>query len=302
MSIARNRRRRLRCGAGSEYPIPGATTAGIDAALDSATVALKQTADSELSNADYTSTVAGALLSLAFTMTGVIAAYAGRKEIIFFFYKFLSLAGAKAVTSATFVFVIVGPASLLVMDEISVRQGNPDGTATSIEWVQGQGQGNGAYKIVGAIAMRFEAQYSAAATAIVYANLVLAVVGGIGTCIMVWRTREGVVRHVKRRAPSGGACGAPAARAAAAARRGRPSSRQTATPSTRAPRTPPAAPPPTAAGASGRAVRALACARRRARAAPACVRLPSSSRPWRPRSAARCCRRRRWRPWTAHRT
>ncbi|KAG5190301.1 hypothetical protein JKP88DRAFT_217428 [Tribonema minus] len=46
--------------------------------------------------------------------------------------------------------------------------------------------------------MRFEAQYSPAATAIVYANLVLAVVGGIGTCVMVWRTGEGVVRHVKR--------------------------------------------------------------------------------------------------------
>ncbi|KAG5190869.1 hypothetical protein JKP88DRAFT_352498 [Tribonema minus] len=218
-----------------EYPIPGTLVAGVETVLLDAETVLGRATDAALANSDFTTTIPGALFAMALSVTGLVAAYAGRKDIIYCFYHVgvrahrvwrwlrlpwrtqypdskaredhrnrMGLLLSKLLTMVTFVFAIITPALLAVVDEFSVRDQNSDGSVSTVVWVEAEAQGQGEYKVVAAVSLFMTSARNDAAFGLLCCNLVLAALGCVATCRVVYLVGMRDIELMRANAANGG--------------------------------------------------------------------------------------------------
>ncbi|KAG5181017.1 hypothetical protein JKP88DRAFT_246486 [Tribonema minus] len=162
--------------------------AGIDTVALTAATELESAVNAQLATADYTLTLAGAVIALAVTTVSLIAGYLGRRELVEFFAKCrLGTAAAKAGAMATTVLaVVVYPATVIVAED-AARAANADGGAGSASafWLRGDASGFGFYKVVGVMTVAYCSEYDDAAYALSWINLTVAAICTIAMCASI---------------------------------------------------------------------------------------------------------------------
>ncbi|KAG5192855.1 hypothetical protein JKP88DRAFT_260795 [Tribonema minus] len=166
--------------------IVSALRAGVDTVTLTAATELQHAVDAQLSTADYTLTVAGALIAFSLTAVSLIAGYLGRKELVRFFAKAnLGVTAAKAAAICVTAFALVTYPATIIIAEEGARASNPDGGpgSAAASWFSGDASGGGYYQVVGVMTVAYTSVYSGAAYALAWINLAVAAVCTAAICV-----------------------------------------------------------------------------------------------------------------------
>ncbi|KAG5192857.1 hypothetical protein JKP88DRAFT_272172 [Tribonema minus] len=176
--------------AGHNCIVASAVRSGISTAASTAARRLQDSVEAQVVTADFTLTVAGALIAFSLTTVSLIAGYLGRRELVRFFARArLGVTVAKAATVFVTAFALMTYPATIIIAEEGARASNPDGGAGSAaaSWVTGDASGGGYYKVVGVMTVAYASVYSTAAYVLAWVNLAVAAVCTTAICVSAAR-------------------------------------------------------------------------------------------------------------------
>jgi hypothetical protein len=173
-----------------------AVNAAIDTISKSTVTIFNAQLNSDLARMDLTVTLPGAFIALSLSIVALVAGYVARGELLHCFMRCgLNMSWAKFATLIVMFFALITYPATVVIAEVAARQDNPDGSTSTVRWVQVTAGGADAYRVVGAISVAATGEYNTAAFVIVWLTLALSLVLTTIICVTMLRFTLNNVRE-----------------------------------------------------------------------------------------------------------